>query len=265
MAAELPGQQPVSPVEIADSPGNPQVPLLAPCSGSINCSVPAASSGVDVQPPEYRDNGSRTSAPLAGPADDDNIEVTTSTQRSHRNSAQPLIPPPNQPPIEPQIDIRLTPLRVPWWERPYLSWGSPKRRHWCFIFVPLSTCLLVVVIVIVILWRVGDKHISITLNNLAQITVEQSKALPRSNSALGATEVRLGAFATSASSSNENMVAYTDELGYLCIKKKSAVSLSWPGNVQCITDAKPKPKSPISFLDCKSPIISCTPFSGFYA
>lgn len=140
----------------------------------------------------------------------------------------------------------------PWWDKPYLRWANPNRRTWFFTLAPLSLCLLVALIVVLVLW-LQDKHNTSSTSEiqLTGVTMTQSKALPRSDSSLGATTIVLGPYSGSGASLNpEIMAVYVTGTGRLCVRKKSEGS--WLSNVQCVEGTDTKPDTPVTILDCKS-------------
>ena len=282
MAAEVARQQPSSPTEVEDISGS--FGAVSPRHNSTVDSIGVPQDFFDPNGPRQHNSGrlsdptgghntnleiyendslSRVNSPPAttGRSTEPRLAVTTLDRGTRSDTEGLIIRTPSERGSSVLPNTMPTPQPVggahqePWWNRRRLTWT--KKSRWCFILTPLSICLIIALVVVVVVWQTTDSgsggDVKISLSTLTAVTLPQSSALPRANSGLGATTDDLATVLSSTNASSpETILAYIDTASAsprLCIRKKSGTA--WLSNVLCITDkdVNPKPDSPVTVLD----------------
>ena len=140
------------------------------------------------------DSLSRVNSPLAttGRSTEPRLAVTTLDRGTRSDTEGLIIRTPSERGSSVLPNTMPTPQPVggahqePWWNRRRLTWT--KKSRWCFILTPLSICLIIALVVVVVVWQTTDSgsggDVKISLSTLTAVTLPQSSALPRANSGL---------------------------------------------------------------------------------
>lgn len=141
-------------------------------------------------------------------------------------------------------------LKHPWWRR-RLSLANTqtdqKRTKWLYILFPLTFSLLIGLIVALVLYfKLKGKGVTEAAMPTPTI-LPQASVLPITDSSIGAAEVVIGTyFSTAASGVKQTKLVYNGGGGKICIRTKSVTD--WL-NVQCLEGANPRADTPLTVLD----------------
>jgi hypothetical protein len=139
-------------------------------------------------------------------------------------------------------------FKDPWWRRrPSLSLSDQKRSCWLYTLIPLTICLLVgLVVALVLYFQLKSKGTTKEAMPIPTI-LPQSSAIPITDSSVGAAEVVIGTyFSTAASGIKQTKLVYNGGGGKICIRTKSVPD--WL-NVQGLEGANPRADTPLTVLD----------------
>ena len=170
-----------------------------------------------------------------GPTATDAVQediITTSPAPASATSSESL----KQPPLPPS--------RRQWLS---LKPTEQKRRRWFYILLPVTVCVIGLLIGLVVYFKLkADGTIAEAIMPTETI-LPQSSVLPITDSSIGAAQVVIGTyFSTAASGVLQTKLVYNDGQGRLCIRTKSGND--WL-NVQCLEGANPRADTPLTVLD----------------
>jgi len=139
-------------------------------------------------------------------------------------------------------------VRNPSWRRRFsLTREHPTLTRWLFVFFFLTIGFLIGLIAPLVLYFKLKRNTVTQAPTLTATIIPQASILPITDSSVGAAQVVIGTyFSTASSGALQTRVVYNGGNGQLCIRTESLGDWS---NVQCLDGANPREDTPLTVLD----------------